>query len=49
MFGSEARAHILGEQWKALQPKIEKYISIGYYEDVKGYILLHPHSHDIII
>ena len=34
---------------KALQPKSEKCIFVGYSEDEKGYRLLHPHSHDIII
>ena len=33
---------------KALQPKSEKYIFVGYSEDVKGYRLIQPHSHDII-
>ena len=49
MFGSEAWAHIPDEKRKALQPKIEKCIFVGYSEDVKGYRLLQPHSHDIII
>ena len=49
MFGCEAWAHILEEKWKALQPKSEKCIFVGYSKDVKGYILLQPHSHDIII
>ena len=49
VFGCEAWAHILDEKWKALQPKSEKCIFVGYYEDVKGYRLLKPHSHDIII
>ena len=49
MFGCEAWAHIPDEKWKALQPKSEKCIFVGYSEDVKGYILLQPHSHDIII
>ena len=34
---------------KALQPKSEKCIFVGYSKDVKGYRLLQPHSHDIII
>ena len=49
MFGCEAWAHILDEKWKALQPKSEKCRFVGYSEDVKGYRLLQPHSHDIII
>ena len=32
-----------------MQPKSEKCIFVGYFEDVKGYRLLQPHSHDIII
>ena len=49
MFGCEAWAHISDEKRKALQPKSEKCIFFGYFEDVKGYELLQPHSHDIII
>ena len=49
VFGCEAWAHILDEKWKALQPKSEKCIFVGYSEDIKGYRLLQPHSHDIII
>ena len=49
VFGSEAWAHILDEKQKALQSKSEKCIFVGYSEDVKGYRLLQPHSHDIII
>ena len=49
MFGCEAWAHIPDEKQKALQPKSEKCIFVGYSEDVKGYRLLQPHSHDIII
>ena len=32
-----------------MQPKSEKCIFVGYFEDVKGYRILQPHSHDIII
>ena len=32
-----------------MQTKSEKCIFVGYFEDVKGYRLLQPHSHDIII
>ena len=49
MFGCEAWAHIPDEKRKALQPKSEKCIFVGYSEDVKGYRLIQPHSHDIII
>ena len=49
MFSCEAWAHILDEKRKALRPKSEKCIFVGYSEDVKGYRLLQPHSHDIII
>ena len=49
VFGSEAWAHIPDEKWKALQPKSKTCIFFGYSEYVKGYQLLHPNSHDIII
>ena len=49
VFGCEAWAHILDKKQKALQTKSEKCIFVGYFEDVKGYRLLQPHSHDIII
>jgi hypothetical protein len=39
----------LDEKRKALQPKSEKCIFVGYFEDVKGYRLLQPHSNEIII
>ena len=32
-----------------MQPESEKCIFVGYSEDVKGYRLLQPDSHDIII
>jgi hypothetical protein len=32
-----------------LQPKSEKCIFVGYYEDVKGYRLLQPHCNEIIL
>jgi hypothetical protein len=32
-----------------LQPKSEKCIFLGYYEDVEGYRLLQPHCNEIII
>jgi hypothetical protein len=37
VFGNVAWAHIPDEKRKALQPKSEKCIFVGYYEDVKGY------------
>jgi hypothetical protein len=49
VFGSVAWAHIPDEKRKALQPKSEKCIFVGYSEDVKGYKLLQPHSNEIII
>jgi hypothetical protein len=49
VFGSVAWAHILDEKRKALQPKSEKCIFVGYSEDVKGYRLLQPHCNEIII
>jgi hypothetical protein len=49
VFGSEAWAHIHDEKRKALQPKSEKCIFVGYSKGVKGYRLLQPHSNEIII
>jgi hypothetical protein len=49
VFGSIAWAHIRDEKRKALQPKIEKCIFVGYCENVKGYILLQPHCNEIIL
>jgi hypothetical protein len=49
IFGSIAWAHIPNEKRKALQPKCEKCIFVSYFEDVKGYRLLQPHSNEIII
>jgi hypothetical protein len=49
VFGSITWAHILDEKRKALQPKCEKCIYVGYSEDVKGYRLLQPHCNEIII
>jgi hypothetical protein len=49
VFGSIAWAHIPDEKIKALQPKSEKCIFVGYSEDVKGYTLLQPHCNEIII
>jgi hypothetical protein len=49
VFGSVAWAHIPDEKRKALQPKSEKCIFVGYSEDVKGYKLLQPHCNEIII
>ena len=36
VFGSEAWAHILDEKHKALEPKREKCIFVGYSKHVKG-------------
>jgi hypothetical protein len=49
VFGSIAWAHIPYEKRKALQPKSEKCIFFGYFEDVKGYRLLQTHCNEIII
>jgi hypothetical protein len=49
VFGSIAWAHIPDEKRKALQPKTEKCIFVGYYEDVKGYRIFQPHCNEIII
>jgi transposase InsO family protein len=49
VFGSIAWAHIPDEKRKALQPKSEKCIFVGYSEDVKGYRLLQPHCNEIIL
>ena len=35
MFGCEAWAHIPDEKWKALHPKSEKCIFVGYFEYAK--------------
>ena len=32
-----------------MQPKSEKCIFVGYFEDVKGYRLIQPHCNEIII
>ena len=40
VFGCKAWAHIPDKKRKALQPKSEKCIFVGYSEDVKGYRLL---------
>jgi hypothetical protein len=49
VFGSIAWAHIPDEKRKALQPKSEKFIFVGYSEDVKGYRLLQSHCNEIIL
>jgi hypothetical protein len=48
VFGSIAWAHIPDEKRKALQPKSEKCIFVGYSK-VKGYRLLQPHCNEIIL
>jgi hypothetical protein len=40
IFGNVAWAHILDEKRKYLQPKSEKCIFVGYFEDFKVYRLL---------
>jgi hypothetical protein len=49
VFGSIAWAHIPDEKRKALQPKSEKCIFVGYFEDVKGYRILQPHCNEFFI
>jgi hypothetical protein len=49
VFGSVAWAHMSDEKRKSLQPKSEKCIFVGYFEDVKGYRILQPHFNKIII
>jgi hypothetical protein len=49
VFHSIAWAHIPDEKRKALHPKNEKCIFVGYSEDVIGYRLLQPHCNEIII
>jgi hypothetical protein len=49
VFRGIAWAHIPDEKRKALQPKSEKCIFVGYSEDVKGYSRLQPHCNEIII
>jgi hypothetical protein len=49
VFGSIAWAHIPDEKRKALQPKSEKCIFVGYCENFKGYILIQPHCNEIIL
>jgi hypothetical protein len=49
VFGSISWAQIPDEKRKALQPKSEKCIFVGYSEDVRGYRLLQPHCNEIII
>eukprot|EP00253_Pinus_taeda_P035364 PITA_35364 len=43
------KAHILDEKHKALEPKSEKCIFVGYSKDVKRYRLLSPKSKNVII
>jgi hypothetical protein len=49
VFGIIAWAHIPNEKRKALQPKSEKCIFVGYSKHVNGYRLLQPHCNEIII
>eukprot|EP00253_Pinus_taeda_P035879 PITA_35879 len=48
VFGSEAWAHIPDEKRKALEPKSEKCIFVGYSEDVKAYRLIPFKSKNVI-
>jgi hypothetical protein len=48
IFGSAAWAHIPDEKRKSLQPKCEKCIFVGYFEDIKGYKLFQLHSNEIV-
>ena len=49
VFGSEACAHISDEKHKALEPKSENCIFVGYSKDVKGYRLLYPNSKELLL
>jgi hypothetical protein len=49
VFGSIAWTHIPDAKRKALQPKSDKCIFIGYSDDIKGYRLLQAHCNEIII
>jgi hypothetical protein len=49
VFGSIAWAHIPDDKRKALQPKSEQCVFVGYSEDVKGYRLLQSHCNEIVI
>ena len=49
VFGSDAWAHILDAKHKALEPKSENCIFVGYFENVKGCRLLKTKSKNIII
>jgi len=48
-FGNEAWAHIPDGKHRALEPKSEKCIFVGYSEDVKGYRLIPLKSKNVII
>lgn len=49
VFGSLAWAHIPVEKCKAMDPQSKPCIFVGYLDDVKGYRLLHPSTHDLFI
>jgi hypothetical protein len=49
VFGSIEWGHISNEKRKALHPKSEKCIFVGYCEYVKGYRLIQTHCNEIII
>ena len=48
-FGSDAWDHIPDAKHKALEPKSEKCIFVGYFEDVKEYRLIQHKSKNVII
>jgi hypothetical protein len=49
VFGSVTWDQISDEKRKTLQSKSEKCNFVGYFENVKGYRLLQPHSNESII
>jgi hypothetical protein len=49
VFGSEAWAHIPDEKRKSLQPKSEKSIFVGYFEDVKGIDFFNLIQHKLLL
>jgi hypothetical protein len=49
IFGSRAWTHIPSEKRKALDPQSTPCIFVGYPDDVKGYMLIHPSTYRLII